>query len=59
MSDTIANPYARFDLAELDCAGLARILVNDARECKGEGVEPDACMRNLETATAAKLEFGS
>jgi hypothetical protein len=49
----------QFDLAELHCADLARILVNDARECSGDGTDPAACMRDLETSTATDLQFGS
>ncbi len=49
----------QFDLAELQCDGLARILVNDARECSGKAVEPAACMRDLKTSTITELAFGS
>jgi hypothetical protein len=49
----------QFDLADLQCDGLARVLVNDARECSGEGVEPGACMRDLKTTSSADMEFGS
>lgn len=49
----------QFDLADVQCGDLARILVNDARECSGAGTEPATCMRELETTTATDLEFGS
>jgi hypothetical protein len=49
----------QFDLTDLQCGDLARVLVNDARECSGDGVEPGACMRDLRTTTATDLEFGS
>lgn len=49
----------QFDLADLQCGNLARILVNDARECGGDGVEPAACMRDLMATTATDIEFGS
>ena len=49
----------QFDLADLNCGELARVLVNDARECSGEGVEPASCMANLKTTTATDLEFGN
>jgi hypothetical protein len=49
----------QFDLADLQCGSLARILVNDARECGGDGVEPVACMRDLMATTATDIEFGS
>ncbi|MEX0957039.1 MAG: hypothetical protein WDZ83_17730 [Rhizobiaceae bacterium] len=49
----------QFDLADLQCTALARILVNDASECSGEGTDPAACMRDLKTSTATELQFGS
>ena len=48
----------QFELAGLQCAALARILVNDARECGGEETNPAACMRALKTSTATDLQFG-
>jgi hypothetical protein len=48
----------RFDLAGVDCAGISRILVNNATECAGEGVEPAACLRKLKTAAKAGIAFG-
>lgn len=49
----------QFDLAELECSSLARILINDAHECSGPGLTPDACMDNLAATTVTDLEFGS
>lgn len=49
----------QFDLAGLQCTALARVLVNDARECGDEGTDPAACMRDLKTSTATELQFGS
>ncbi len=49
----------QFDLAELQCGGLNRILVNDARECSGEAIEPGICMSDLTTTTATEIQFGS
>ncbi len=48
----------RFDLAGTDCAKVSRVLVNDATECVGEGVEPTACLRNLKTESKAGIPFG-
>jgi hypothetical protein len=50
---------SRFDIAGLDCATLGRVLVNEATECVGAGVEPADCMRKLATATRAGVEFGT
>ena len=50
---------SRFDIAGLDCATLGRVLVNEATECIGAGVEPAECMRRLSTSTKAGIEFGT
>lgn len=50
---------SRFDIAGLDCAGLGRVLVNEATECVGAGVDPADCMRRLTTATKVGVEFGT
>ena len=49
----------QFDLGDLACEAVSRILVNDATECAGEGVAPAACMRDLATRTATEVGFGS
>ena len=49
---------SRFDLAGADCARLTRVLVNDATECVGDGIEPAACMRALKTSTKSPIAFG-
>lgn len=49
---------SRFDIAGADCTKLSRVLINEATECVGTGVEPAACMRKLETATKTGIAFG-
>lgn len=49
----------QFDLPGADCAAIDRVLVNDAAECAGEGVAPDACIAHLTTATKSDVTFGS
>lgn len=49
---------ARFDLAGTDCAAISRVLVNSATECVGDGIDPDACMRELKTDSKAGIAFG-
>lgn len=49
----------QFDFNGLDCATIGRLLVNDATECAGEAIAPDACIRNLETRSRADATFGS
>lgn len=48
----------RFDLSGVDCKGISRILVNDAPQCAGPGVEPRVCMRQLRTESRATIAFG-
>jgi hypothetical protein len=38
----------QFDVAGLACRGVGRLLVNDVPVCKGEGLEPAACLAALE-----------
>lgn len=49
----------QFDLGDLACGAISRILINDATECAGEGLAPGACMRDLRTRTATDVGFGS
>lgn len=48
----------QFDFPGIDCGNLGRILVNDATECAGAGIEPKACMRYLKTETRSETVFG-
>lgn len=49
----------QFDFGQMDCAGIGRVLVNDATECKGAGVEPGTCMQALETRSRVdSVTFG-
>lgn len=48
----------RFDLAGTDCGKISRVLVNNATQCEGTGVDPNACTRQLKTETKAKIAFG-
>jgi hypothetical protein len=49
----------QFDLPGADCGRVDRILVNDAAECTGAGLAPDACIRHLTTETKSAVTFGS
>ncbi|MBL8584202.1 MAG: hypothetical protein JNL61_18510 [Rhizobiaceae bacterium] len=49
----------RFDLAGADCAKVSRVLINTATECKGAGVEPRACIRQLRTQSRSGTQFGT
>ncbi|WP_028034860.1 hypothetical protein [Chelativorans sp. J32] len=46
----------QFDLPDLNCSDLGRILLNGATAC--EGPEASACMERLETATRSAVTFG-
>lgn len=48
----------QFDFSGIDCAALGRILVNDATQCAGDGIEPEACVRYLKTQNRSEAEFG-
>jgi hypothetical protein len=47
----------RFDLP-LDCAKITRVLVNRAVDCAGDGVDPAACMRQLQPSGKSQIAFG-
>lgn len=49
----------RFDLGELDCTKITRVLVNDSTECSGAGIDPKACIRQLSPVTKSSVQFGS
>lgn len=49
---------SRFDIAGADCTKLSRVLINEATECVGTGIEPASCMRRLDTATKTDITFG-
>lgn len=48
----------QFDFSGLDCTGIGRVLINDATECAGPGLDPKACIQNLTTRTGTEVTFG-
>lgn len=50
---------ARFDLAGADCTKISRVLVNNATECTGAGIDPKACLTQLKPTTRAEIVFGT
>ncbi|WP_378952613.1 hypothetical protein [Mesorhizobium sp. ANAO-SY3R2] len=48
----------RFDLPGTDCAKVSRVLINNATDCVGQGVEPSACLRSLQTQSKSGIAFG-
>jgi hypothetical protein len=49
----------QFDLKDIDCATVSRVLVNDVTACEGAGVEPTACLADLKTSTGTGITFGA
>ena len=48
----------QFELAGLQCDGLARVLVNDISACEGAITPPSICLDALETTTRLDIAFG-
>lgn len=48
----------RFDLPRVECAHISRVLINQVTECKGEGVDPQACLKHLDVKSRTGTEFG-
>ncbi|TWH01209.1 hypothetical protein L598_000100001900 [Mesorhizobium sp. J18] len=49
----------QFDLKGADCGNVGRVLINDATACEGDGIEPAACIRQLETSAKSGVQFGT
>lgn len=49
----------QFDFSGMDCAAIGRVLINDATECTGPGVDPKACIRDLRPETRTEVVFGT
>lgn len=49
----------QFELANLDCADLGRVLINDITACEGTGLSGDACLAGLvPSARPENIGFG-
>lgn len=48
----------QFDLKDLDCTAVSRVLVNDVPACEGQGVVAGQCLAALKTSTGTGLTFG-
>ena len=49
----------QFELADLACDGIGRLLVNDITACEGTGLLPTACLDGLVTTAKPTIEFGA
>lgn len=48
----------QFELANLDCADLSRVLINDITACEGQGLGADACLAGLVPSARPDILFG-
>lgn len=49
----------QFDIGEIGCDTLSRVLINDITACDGEGLDPGACYAALSTVSRlGTVEFG-
>ncbi|MFI5409772.1 hypothetical protein [Kaistia sp. UC242_56] len=47
----------QFDIPETACPSIARILVNDVKECSGAGLTPGACAESIQVSTRTDMRF--
>lgn len=47
----------QFQIDDVSCARIGRILINGAQTCKGEGVEEGACMDDLDLTSRTDIEL--
>ena len=48
----------QFQLKDLACDDIGRLLINDVTACEGEGLEPGACLDGLVTTARPSIAFG-
>ncbi len=48
----------RFDLSGTDCAKVSRVLINQATDCAGGGIDAAACLKALRTESKSGIAFG-
>lgn len=47
----------QFELKTRSCASISRLLVNDVKDCKGEGLAPDSCLAALAPKSSASIRL--
>lgn len=47
-----------FDLKDLECKGIGRLLINDVLSCEADGLASDACLDVVEPRSRASVPFG-
>ena len=48
----------RFDLSGTDCSKVSRVLINQATDCTGGGIDATACLKALRTESKSGIAFG-
>lgn len=48
----------QFDMPQITCDGISRILVNDVAACEGEALTPQSCLDALNVTSRGKIAFG-
>ena len=48
----------RFDLSGTDCTKVSRVLINQATDCAGGGIDASACLKALRTESRSGIAFG-
>jgi hypothetical protein len=48
----------QFDLADLACEKLSRVLINDVVACEGEGLDPKTCLAALNPSSRLTASLG-
>lgn len=48
----------QFDIGELACENISRVLINDVVACEGEGLEPKVCLTALKPTSRLEVGFG-
>ncbi|MCX5512217.1 hypothetical protein C3941_09100 [Kaistia algarum] len=51
------NRVRQFDIAETACADIGRVLLNDVKECKGDGLTPPLCSDRIQASSRAAIGF--
>jgi hypothetical protein len=47
----------QFDFADLDCARVSKLLVNEVKVCKGGNLDPETCLSRLEVKGSKSIRL--
>lgn len=47
----------QFNLPDMQCDNVSRVLINDVSACEGAGVEPATCLEGLSLSSKSEIEF--